>query len=185
VTLETDLVRRRILLTGLALGLVSPAMAQSVPAIDGSRLSDDLYQGRALSTGSLALETSRIALAKSSVPGVRAFAQEEINEQLALRQAYAGASIATGSTGRVPADQVAGLSGRDATVLQLHQTGSAGTSFERLYVGTQMDGHRELRLLNQTYAANGADPTLQGIARQALPLIDRHLAILQDLTNSM
>jgi putative membrane protein len=183
MTLETDLVRRRILLTGLAFGLVSPAMAQSVPPVTGSPLSDDLYQGRALSTGSLALETSRIALAKSPSPAVRAFAQEEINEQLALRQAYAAATTTTGSTPRLSAD-AAGLSGRDATVLQLHQTGSAGTPFDKLYVGTQIDGHRELRLLNQTYAANGSDPTLAGIARQALPLIDRHLAILQDLNNA-
>ncbi len=185
MTLETDLVRRRILLTGLMFGVVSPAFAQSVPPVTGTALSDDLYQGRALSTGSLALETSRIALAKSQVAGVRAFAQEEISEQLALRQAYAAATTTTGSTPRVPAGDAAGLSGRDATVLQLHQTGSAGTPFDKLYVGTQIDGHRELRLLNQTYAANGSDPTLAGIARQALPLIDRHLAILQDLNTSL
>jgi putative membrane protein len=185
MTLETDLVRRRILFTGLMFGLVSPALAQGVPPVTGSPLSDDLYQGRALSTGTLALETSRIALAKSAVPGVRAFAQEEINEQLALRQAYAQATTATGSTPRVSAGEATGLAGRDATVLQLHQTGSAGTPFEKLYVGTQVDGHRELRLLNQTYAANGSDPQLAAIARQALPLIDRHLAILQDLNNTL
>lgn len=184
MTLETDLVRRRILLTGLAFGLVSPAMAQSVPPVTGSPLSDDLYQGRALSTGSLALETSRIALNRSPSPAVRAFAQEEINEQLGLRQAYASAGISTGSTPRVAADTAVGLNARDAAILQLHQTGSAGTPFDKLYVGTQVDGHRELRLLNQTYAANGADPTLVSIARQALPLIDRHLAILQDINNA-
>jgi len=184
MTLETDLVRRRILFTGLMFGLVSPAFAQSVPPVTGSPLSDDLYQGRALSTGTLALETSRIALAKSPSPAVRAFAQEEINEQLAFRQAFARAATTTGSVPRVPAGDAAGLSSRDATILQLHQTGSAGTPFDKLYVGTQVDGHRELRLLNQTYAENGAEPALAAIAAGALPLIDRHLAILQDLNNA-
>ncbi len=184
MTLETDLVRRRILLTGLMFGLVSPALAQSVPPVTGSPLSDDLYQGRALSTGTLALETSRIALAKSPSPAVRAFAQEEINEQLAFRQAFAQAATTTGSVPRVPAGDAAGLSSRDATILQLHQTGSAGTPFDKIYIGTQVDGHRELRLLNQTYAANGAEPALAAIAAGALPLIDRHLAILQDLNNA-
>jgi predicted outer membrane protein len=69
-----------------------------------------------------------------------------------------------------------------ATYAQL-QSFPAGPEFDTLYVQAQIRGHQEAQAVHGGYAQNGDDPELRRIARNALPLIRQHLAVLRGLNS--
>lgn len=170
---EPDHLRRKLLLAGLAFGLVSPAQALSGRYAAGGLPPDAAEIDTLLATGSLALQTSVVAVRTSPNPEVRAFAQSEISEQRGI-----GAAI-TGSSRPAP------LTPRGGAILAEAQSLPPGLGADRVYVRRQIDGHRQLQVLARGYAAGGADPAVAEIARRSLPLIRTHLAILRRLTGEL
>ncbi len=157
---------RRSMLLGLA-GAV--ALAPEAIARGGRFVDPREYRAIALMGGEFAIETSRLALERSRHPGVRQFAQLEINEQVAV-----AASLGTrpGGTGLRP-DQVAVLRRLAAT--------PPGERFDQLYVHGQIAGHRELLELNIAFSQSGVDGVLRAVANVAVPSIQTHLTILNGL----
>ena len=168
MSLETNLVRRRILLGAIAFGVATPASATFGPGPAG--MPDEAFVAGAITTGGLALQTSLIARAKSPNPDVRAFAQSEINEQTFVAETL-GAAPAFGR--------------RERALIARHRALPGGLGFDRFYVANQIVGHQELLALNSAYARSGADPELRGLSRQTLPLIRTHLAALGDLRGAL
>ena len=163
MSLETNLVRRRILLGALAFGVASPARATFGPQYGG--VPAEAFVAGLITTGSLALQTSLIARAKSPNPDVRAFAQSEINEQTSIAQSLGVAPM---------------IGRREAILIARHRRLPAGLGFDRFYVRNQIAGHQELFALNSTYARSGADPQLRALSREVLPLIRTHLSVLSE-----
>ncbi len=60
-----------------------------------------------------------------------------------------------------------------------------GPAYDAAFVGASLQGHREAQAINVSYAQSGEDPGLRRIARGALPLIDRHIAILSRMQGRM
>ncbi|HEY8581069.1 MAG TPA: DUF4142 domain-containing protein [Beijerinckiaceae bacterium] len=58
---------------------------------------------------------------------------------------------------------------------------AAGPQFDALFVQAQIMGHQEALAIHDGYARAGEDPQLRRIARNATPLIRRHLAQLARL----
>ena len=170
---KPDLVRRRILLTGLALGLVTPASATYGRLAGPGGVPDEQFVADALTVGALALETSHIARARSPNPDVRAFARSEINEQRGIAASLSGTGIA-------PV-----LGRREAAMIERHRALPPGLAFDRTYVRGKIMGHRELFAVNAAYARSGDEPELVAVARGALPLIRRHLGILNGIDASL
>ena len=53
-----------------------------------------------------------------------------------------------------------------------------GPQFDATFVQVQLMGHREAKMIHGDYARRGSDPALRRIARNAIPLIDQHIAFL-------
>lgn len=54
-----------------------------------------------------------------------------------------------------------------------------------MYVQAQMDAHRQALELHRSYAANGEDPALKTAAAEITPVVEKHLAELRKLSNTV
>ncbi len=153
--------RRGILLgsAGLAVLLfgLPPRPAPAQQATAPRRLSGSEYLAATLMGGTLAKQTSQLALERAQNPRVRQFAGFEIAEQTALAQVLTD----TENPPPVPLDA------NHAAVLQTLQAQQAGPGFDRAYVLSQIQQHQALLLVQQGY--------LDGFNRSA---DTRHIAVL-------
>ena len=122
------------------------------------------------------VESSQLALQVSQNPGVRALASTLIADHTALGQQVAAAAISAHlqppPPTLLPSDQ--------ALLDQLRATGG-GTNFDMLYRQDQINAHNQAIALMQTYATGGDVSALRAVASQAIPMMQRHLAMAQAL----
>lgn len=195
---------RRIVLTGLATAAVSPALAQTqqpapipvTPQPTGAQpgpAAGGTYQGAALgqaevqhlqetlAAGTVALQTSEIALQKAQNPKVKQFAGFEREEQTTiaeiLRSMQEPAATATGGAATapvIPADK--------ADMMQQLQQAKAGPDFDRLYIRGQLQGHQDLLRIQERYLqGNSRNREHVTIAKLARGRIQEHITELQDI----
>jgi putative membrane protein len=113
--------------------------------------------------GAFAMQSSQLALTRTSNPDIINFANVEIAEQLQV----ATMLIAVPGTGPLRPDHGALKQGGDV--------------FDRMYVQGQIRGHRELLALNGFYIRTGSNPREQEVAQTSRSIIRRHLATLSSL----
>ena len=155
---------RRSFLLGLAGAVVAlPAAAQPTSEVD--------FRTADLAGGEYAMRTSRLALTRTANPDVINFANAEIAEQVQVATALG----AVPGTGLLRADRAAALARLEALPY--------GPGFDAMYVRGQIEGHQDLLALNRSYLMTGDDPRQQSVASMSLPIIERHLAILNGLRN--
>ena len=167
--------RRDILLGSAGLWALSfglpprPAPAQQATA---PRLSGTEYLAATLMGGTLAKQTSQLALERAQNPRVRQFAGFEIAEQTALAQ------VLTDTENPPPAP----LDANHAAALRTLQEQPAGPAFDRAYVLPQLQQHQALLLVQQGYldSFNRSTDT-QHIAVLARMSIQQHLVMLQEI----
>jgi putative membrane protein len=125
------------------------------------------------------IESSQLALQMSTNPGVRNFANTIIADHTSLGQQVGAAAASAGLSppppGLLPAQQ--------SMLDQLHAAGS-GPSFDVAYQQAQISAHQEAIQLMQNYAAQGDVPALRTVAGQAIPVMQRHLAMAQALNTA-
>ncbi|WP_238257621.1 DUF4142 domain-containing protein, partial [Methylobacterium gnaphalii] len=114
------------------------------------------------------------------VPDVAAGPGGLIGAPLALATGVAGAAIGTaGAVLGGPAQARAMTSdGQKAQILSQLTAQPGGPEYDAAFVNASLQGHLEARQIHGSYAQSGEDPGLRRIARGALPLIDKHIAIL-------
>ncbi|HEY8564456.1 MAG TPA: DUF4142 domain-containing protein [Beijerinckiaceae bacterium] len=170
---DLTLTRRRLLLAGLALGVITPAQATGYglavvdPAVDAAQVN------ALLSTGALARQTSLLAL-RSPNPDIRHFARSEIAEQRGMARAVTGTP-----------DPAIPLGRRGTAILAEAQSLPPSLPADQLYVARQIEGHQRLLALASTYARAGADPDVAAVARGSIPLIRLHLSVLSTLNGAL
>lgn len=152
-----------------ALFAVRPAAAQMLGSPDALRL-------QALSGGTFAMQTSELALRSATMPGVRQFAQFEVEEQQAVLQAMRISGIEVPATVPMEASKLQMIEGLRA---------ASGAEFDRMYVMGQVAGHEELQRVYATIANGGATAGERAIATLAVPSIRTHLGILAGLQQQM
>ena len=72
------------------------------------------------------------------------------------------------------------LSGDQRMLLGALQSQS-GPEFDRTYARQQVLAHQQASIVEQGYARNGSDPTIQRAAQAAVPIIRRHLDMAQQI----
>lgn len=166
--------RRGILLGSAGLGVLSMglparlALAQqaTVPRVSGTE-----YLAATLMGGTLAKQTSQLALERAQNAKVRQFAGFEIAEQTALAQVLTD----TENPPPVPLDA------DHAAALRTLQA-QAGPAFDRAYILSQVQQHQALLLTQQGYLENPSRSTdTQHIAVLARMSIQQHLVMLQEI----
>jgi putative membrane protein len=158
------------LLGALGLGAV-PALA-SAQGMGGGAMGDaeKKHVTDTLQIGGVALMSSQLAQSKASNAKVKKFAGFEVEEQTGIK------TILTEVSGMSPpppppADQAA---------MQKLQSAS-GAAFDRAYLAAQLDGHRRLLTVQETYLSQGRDPHHRHIAMLARGRILEHIQDVQDL----
>jgi predicted outer membrane protein len=160
-----------------ALGLaVAPAAAQPGyrrPAPGDMRMgpAENRHAMDTLMLGTVALETSRLALSRAGRPLVRQFAEFEAEEQTTIAQ------IINEITGMGPPP----IPPADRRVIERLQR-ARGAAFDQEYLLGQVDGHRRLLDVQERYLANGRNQHHRHIAMLARGRIREHireLSILQ------
>jgi len=156
--------RRSFLLALAGLGFaVHDAEARLAPVAD--------FRTQDLVGGEFAMRSSRLALTKTRNPDIVNFAHAEIAEQVQVATAL----------GAMPG--TAPLRSDHAALFARLEGLPSGTPFDAMYVKGQIAGHRELLALNSSYLKSGGNPQEQSVAQMSLPIIQRHLAILNGLRN--
>ncbi len=123
--------------------------------------------------GSLALQSSKLALQRATQPKVKEFAGFESAEQLTMAQVLTD----------TPAPAVAPLDNAHAAQLQALSRLPPGHAFDAQYVALQLQGHTELLDVQNSFLQ--AQPSMSSdsahIAMLARTTIQMHLTLLEDL----
>ena len=217
---------RRLVLSGLAAAATTPAFAQTQqpapiqasPQPTGSQSSaaggvyasagpmgqaEVQHLQQTLATGTVALQTSEIALQKAQNPKVKQFAQFERDEQTTiaevLRSIQEPVATATAGTAGAAASASAAASGSaravatapdipadKAKMMGELQQAKAGAEFDRLYIQGQLQGHQELLQVQERYLqAGGRNREQANIAKLARGHIREHIAMLQEIQKDL
>lgn len=180
--------RRQILLgiLGASASFAIPhrVIAQSVPSAPGAAAAAvpaTLYLDMATKGGMFLENTARDAYAKTGNSKLKRFAHVEVNEQVGLAGKLAAATgrppMAADLAGGPPLPGMTSDAQKAQILAQLAAT-PGGPQYDALFVEVSLRGHQEALMIHGSYAASGDDPTLRRIARNALPLIRRHIAEL-------
>lgn len=222
---------RRLLLAGLAaIAAAAPALAQQSNPNSAMPTGQTGTSGTAgmragagqlgqaemqhiqqtLQLGTMALETSRIALQKARNENLKQFAQFETEEQMTLSQVLHSmmdptATAATGSTmqgqssqtgssasstpmaaansaGRAP-DSMMDAQGREM-IQKLQQ--ASGAEFDREYLQGQLQGHRTLLQVQEQYlSSNPQNMNHANVVKLARGQIREHIALLENMQKTM
>jgi predicted outer membrane protein len=153
-----------------ALGLAAaPALAQPGyrrPAMGDMTMgpAEERHARDTLMIGTVALETSRIALTRAGRPLVRQFAEFEVEENTTLAQII-GEITGIGPPPPTPADR--------RLIERLQRV--RGPQFDREYLLGQIDGHRRALDVQERYLSNGRNRHHRHIAMLARGRIREHL----------
>lgn len=183
--------QRRLLVTGLAAGLIGTALetsgAQSNMPSDTPPLGDaeQLHLTRTRAAGALSLALSRVAAKKGDDDDVKEFVQFEIAEQETLADVLRTIDRPGPVLGRVrapsDADLVALLDSKGKTALDRLDERTSGVPFDQDYIRLQIEGHRQQMEIQIEYLAAGRSAPSVMVAKLARSAIKEHLTLLSDV----
>ncbi|MGW8137157.1 DUF4142 domain-containing protein [Sphingomonas zeae] len=139
------------------------AKAQAAAYVKAAGMSD-LYE----------ITSSKLALQKSRNDDVRRFAQMMIDHHTQTTAATVRAAKQDGLKPMPPK-----LGGAEASIGELRRASADG--FDRLYIGQQLPAHQAALDLHQSFAANGDRPALKASAQAAVPIVQQHIQMLQQM----
>ena len=165
------------LIAGAAMVVVvcaTPVAAQS----PGPMPTKDLVQA-AVSSDQFEILEAQDALAQSQSPIVRAFAQEMVRDHTADSQVFQQAAEKAG----VPSPTKS-LSGDQSQMLGALQS-QRGAAFDQAYAKQQVLGHTQALIVQRAYAGGGSDPDVRQASQAAVPLIQHHFEMAEQLRASL
>lgn len=162
---------KALLLTASLLG-VTAAYAQTAPAAPAATASAAItdpqqFADMAASSNMLEIETSRLALEKSSSDEVKAFAQHMIDDHGKAAEDM-NAAAQSDSISPAPGLQPAHQSKLDEL------SGLEGEAFDQAYIAAQVAAHDEAVALFEGFSTSGADSALKVFAANTLPTLQQH-----------
>jgi putative membrane protein len=172
----------RFLLASVAAVAVLSGCARNEPPVEpvvavdpNSPLAAPMYMTMAASGDQFEIQSSQLALQRSSNPEIRQFAQMLITDHSNMSAQMMAAAQGAGLTPPPPA-----LSAEHAAMLQQLQAAPAA-SFDMAYRDAQVMAHQQALTLHQNYANGGDVPALRTVASSAVPIIQNHLNMIQGM----
>jgi putative membrane protein len=144
---------RRNALTLLAMAIAAPTVAH---AKDSMPETEKEHVVQTLTVGSVALETARIAGDKAQNAWVKKFAQYEVAEQMTIAEILK-------SMGAGPAR----LSEKQTAMIAKAKESKAGSDFDKSFLAGQLEGHKELLKIQDSYIDNGKDEGAVNLSKLA------------------
>ena len=191
---------RRQLLAGIAgLSFASAAFAQTAQPQSSAQAGGAATVGTASGTqafgqaeqrwlqqtmmvGSVALQTSEIALQKAEDEEVKQFAKFEADEQKGLAEVLRSMLEPVGTASPQVGPGAAQPDQKHAAMIQKLQQAKSGDAFDKEYVKGQLDGHRELLQIQESFLqARPQSREAMNVAKLAAGRIREHIEMLEDL----
>lgn len=169
----------RLAVAGLVLS-ISPALAQTdatapqnkpVQTQQVTPMSAEQFVAAAVPSNLFEIQSSELALQRTSTAPVQQFAQKMIADHTAAGERLQ-AVLAEG--GAVAAPPMALDPPHQAMLTQL--TNATAETFDTAYVNLQLQAHEEAVSLFSAYATSGDDPALRAFAAETLPVLQHHLS---------
>ena len=171
-------INRRSVFIGLGLAAIplatGAATAQTTPAEGGGDHAD--YVQQTLTVGTVALQTSQVAIDKATDPMVKEFAQLEAGEQAAIATV-----LSSTEAGATPPE----LPPEEAEKVQALTDMEAGPEFDAAYVDGQIEGHNKLLEIQQMLSGESEATVEVVTAKLAEQAIMSHLAMLNHIKEQL
>ena len=153
-----------------------PAMTTSpAPMPSAMAVKPDDFVKAAAHSGHFEIESSRLALEKSSSEEVRDFAARMIDQHVAMNRKLK----------EVASMDVPGEPGPAQRLMIAKLSKKSGDAFDEGYFKGQITGHEMTVSFFEAMAEMGSDPALQEYARMGLPKIKEHLEEAKQIASDM
>jgi putative membrane protein len=162
---------RRNALTLLAIAIATPSLALAKEAMSGA---EKEYATQTLGVGSVALETAKIAEDKAQNAWVKKFAQYEVAEQTTIASILKSMGAAS-----------AKLTEKQSEVITKTREAKAGPSFDEDFLTNQLDGHKELLKIQDTYIDQGKDEGAVNLSKLARAQIKEHIDLIETIRKDL
>ena len=165
-------------------GIAVPAIAQDTAATSGMMTASDVgvapltgtsatdYVKMAADSDNYEVQASKLALAKSRNPGIKAYAKQMIADHGQTSKSLMAALKNGDRTITTPGLTLSGENANNIVLLK----GAPKGSFDALYVQQQVTSHQKAWALHKGYATDGTDPALKQVASTAVPIVEGHIA---------
>jgi putative membrane protein len=125
------------------------------------------------------VESSNVALKKSSDPDVKAFA-----EKMVLDHTAAGKDLERAAKADTKGYDVPSALDADHIKLVGNLAEASPEDFDRLYIEMQLAAHKDAVALFSDYAKSGDDPALKSFAEKTLPTLERHHQMIEAIAST-
>ena len=167
----------------------APAMKMDMPA---TGMSDAVktHIKDTMTAGSLSLMTSRIAQGKLKHPMGKQFAEFEVAEQNTIADILKSRmmpGVRPMGDVKAPTDaEVEGnLDAKGKDMVEKLRAMKEGPELEKAYIKAQIDGHKQLLSIQETYLKVADDADETNVAKLARGMIKEHLTLLGDIEKHM
>jgi putative membrane protein len=159
---------------GLALGAAALCLAVATAAAQTTLSDADREFIEQAAEGGHAEVAMGQSAAESENPAISAFGKQMVADHGKMNDELAALAERKGVEPPSSADLASQAKGAATAVLP-------GETFDKQYVSSQLDDHEETLALFQQEARSGQDPDLRALAEKGIPVIQRHIAELQEL----
>ncbi len=125
------------------------------------------------------IQAGRDAAVQGVDPRIRSFGEQMVADHTRSSEALRQAAVASGLP--PPPDAMGPDQARMLSALQSLR----GPDFDRAYAKQQALAHHQALAVQQSYAAAGGDPNLRRAAQQAVPMIQQHLQMAEQLRSAL
>jgi len=171
-----------------------PSAASPAPAPSGSSPSELMahFVASTIPTANFLATASRLAISNSHNTKVQKFAEALAKDQTTVANSLAAwvnvngpvVNLRSPYTGQI-GPGAARLSAPNLLPAQVSNlkrlSASQGSSFDKLFVSTQMEALVQLQILYRDFLQNGTDPGLRAIATRELPKLEQTISALDKL----
>lgn len=158
----------------LSLAAASPILAQPAPSTSD-------FVTAALQTDDYERQAGRIAENSAYTGAVRGFGVMMVRDHTRTAQDLKAAIERTGH----PAPPDPKLTKDQLQMLNALRYANGYALFDSTYVNQQVRTHQQALALMQAYAQGGEDPALRAAAANAVPLVQQHLQMAQELAKNL
>lgn len=169
----------KMMLSVAAVAVTALALPTAAGAAGGSAVptaSD--YVKKAAIGDMFEIQSSQLALQKSEDDDVRDFAQMMVDDHTKSTAMIKQAVAESGGDLSIPSSMD---SKHESMLTTLQQTSADG--FDRAYLDMQAEAHQQALDLHRSYAEGGDQQALKDVAEDIVPVIEKHIDELKELTD--
>jgi putative membrane protein len=146
---------------------------------DSSKMvADTMFANKAAIGGMAEVALGKLALTKTSSSKIKEFANMMVTDHGKANDELM--AIAKSKNVMLPPTVDAKHQAKMDSLSKL-----SGTSFDKAYVTTMIDGHKKTLALMQTEASSGIDPEFKAFAAKTAPVVQMHLDAINKISASM